>query len=217
MSYYYYLVVSCGFQSRIGIFGGTFDPPHNGHLSAALFAREELGLEIVLMTVANEPWQKTMATHSSSLKEKNTLTSAKDRFEMLRAALGPYEKLEADDCEIKRGGLTYTTDTLTEVKNRFPESELILLLGADVANNLETWKKPDEVFEHSKVVVMTRPGVDHLDLPHGRKFEILHVPSVDVSGSQIRECLIAGESVNKMLPESVLKYIRAENLYQEKI
>ena len=123
------------FRRRIGVFGGTFDPPHIGHISAALAAMRKLELDFVLMVVANDPWQKTDKNETSSEFPNFVTSSSHDRYEMLKRALIGQESLIADDMEIARGGKTYTIDTVSELDDRFPDSDFFLLIGADVAKD----------------------------------------------------------------------------------
>ena len=120
---------------RLGVFGGTFDPVHVGHLVAAVNARHALGLDRVLLVVANQPWQK----------HARAVTPAPDRFAVVEAAVTNMEGLEASAVEVERGGPSYTADTLEELSRRYPDAELFLVIGADVADELDSWERMEAV------------------------------------------------------------------------
>jgi nicotinate-nucleotide adenylyltransferase len=132
---------------RIGIFGGTFDPPHLGHLVAALWAREALELERVLFVVANDPWQKSGRVHAS----------AEDRFAMTEAACRGVEGLEPSRIEIDRGGPSYTVDTVAELRRRWPRASLWLVVGSDVAASIATWHRAEALAGQVALAVVGRP------------------------------------------------------------
>ena len=134
---------------RIGIFGGTFDPIHVGHLVAAVNARHDLGLDRVVLMVANVPWQKAGA---------RKVTPAEDRFEMVKAAVGGVAGVEASRMEIDRGGPSYTADTIAEMAALHPEAELFVIVGWDVSAELGTWERLNEVRDLASLVVVNRPG-----------------------------------------------------------
>ena len=194
-------------ESRIGLFGGTFDPPHLGHLSAALAARDQLELDLVLFVVANDPWQKTEAGIE--------VTSAKHRLEMVKVAVSDFEGLQADDSEITRGGLTYTSTTLQEMKILYPNSELFLLVGGDVATELDTWKDTDLIRDNTTLVVVDRPGYLGAEPPADWKFKKVTAETPDIAGTEIRFRSRKGVEVKTMVSESVKAYIDEHGLYEE--
>tara|TARA_B100000073_G_scaffold245215_1_gene205745 strand:- start:2159 stop:2767 length:609 start_codon:yes stop_codon:yes gene_type:complete len=192
-------------KRRIGLFGGTFDPPHLGHLAAALAARDQLQLDKVLFVVANDPWQKTGA----GLK----VTLAKHRLEMTELVVSEFEGLEVDDSEIRRGGPTYTSATLKEMKTLFTDAELFLLVGGDVARELNTWKDSDYIQENAVMVVVDRPGYDGATPPGGWNFERVVAETPDVAGTEIRLLSSEGAEVRTMVSEAVKSYIDKHGLY----
>jgi len=194
-------------ESRIGLFGGTFDPPHLGHLAAALAARDQLELDLVLFVVANDPWQKTEAGIE--------VTSAQHRFEMARVAVSDFEGLQADNSEITRGGLTYTSATLQEMKIRFPNSDLFLLVGGDVATELDTWKDTDLIRDNATLVVVDRPGYLGAEPPAGWRFKRVIAETPDIAGTEIRFRSRKGAEVKTMVSEPVKSYIDENELYEE--
>ena len=203
------------FRRRIGVFGGTFDPPHIGHTSAALVAMRELELDFVLMVAANDPWQKTDQNEALSEISTFDVSLSDDRFEMLKRAVNGHEGLIADDMEIVRGGRTYTIDTVSELNDRFPESEFFLLIGADVAKDFDSWREPREICKQVNVVVLTRPGTDRSEIDEDWNFPVLDIPAIDVSAEEIRLRASKGESVDGMVSFLVEDYISSVGLYQD--
>jgi nicotinate-nucleotide adenylyltransferase len=142
-------VTERGRRERLGIFGGTFDPPHVGHLVTAVNVRHDLELDRVLLVVNDQPWQK-LGTRD--------ISPAADRYAMVEAAVGSVEGLEASRVEIDRGGMSYTADTLRTLLDEEPGRELFVILGSDAAVGLPTWERADEVRKLATVVVVERPG-----------------------------------------------------------
>ncbi len=194
-------------ESRIGLFGGTFDPPHLGHLAAALAARDQLELDLVLFVVANDPWQKIEAGIE--------VTSAQHRLAMVKVAVSEFGGLEADASEINRGGLTYTSTTLQEMKILFPSSDLFLLVGGDVAAELDTWKDTGLIRDNATLVVVDRPGYLGAGPPEGWKFKRVIAETPDIAGTEIRFRSRKGVEVKTMVSESVKSYIDEHGLYEE--
>src|SRR4051812_37587094 len=129
--------------SRLGVFGGTFNPIHIGHLVAAVNARQAFELDQVLMVVANDPWQKS----------DQILVPAEVRYRAVEAAVEGHGGLIASHLELDRGGLTYTVDTLRELKEKDPSTQLFLIVGTDVAANIESWRDPDEIAALAELIV----------------------------------------------------------------
>lgn len=186
------------------MFGGTFDPPHVGHLVAAVNARHEAHLDRVLLVVANEPWQKT------GLRD---LTPAEDRLAMVDAAVGEVEGLEASDLELRRGGPSYTADTLRQLHDEDPERELFLILGSDAAGGLPTWEGVGTVAELATIVVVERPGAEGGRPPEGFRYEMVSVPLLDVSSTDVRARCADGRPLDYLLTPGVIDCIRARDLY----
>ncbi|MBO0694017.1 MAG: nicotinate-nucleotide adenylyltransferase [Acidimicrobiaceae bacterium] len=191
---------------RIGVFGGTFDPIHVGHLVAAVNARHALGLDRVILMVANVPWQKAGT---------RAVTSAEARFELVRAAVGDVPGLEAGRQEIDRGGESYTADTLTELKEHHPDAELYLVIGWDVARNLATWDRQEDIQRLATLVIVNRPGVSRpsgLD-GDGWRVEEVTVPNLEISSTDLRERARDGRPLDYLVPEGVVRFMRARGLY----
>lgn len=202
-------------NERIGILGGTFDPPHNAHLILAQHAYEELKLTKVLFVPAGVPPHKT-----------RTRTPVEQRVDMLRIALDDVPYFELSRVEIDRPGPHYTIDTVRILQDQHPSAELFFIMGGDVFRDLPNWDRPQEMFETCKlaVAVMRRPGKDGDDITpdmHGDAIPglsqytiMLHSPLVEFSSTDIVERLVNGRSVRYMVPEPVLAYIKEHGLYQ---
>ncbi len=189
---------------RIGIFGGTFDPPHVGHLIAAICSRHELGLDRILMMVAGVPWQKV------GVRE---LTEARHRRAMTERAIEGIDGLEVSTLELDRPGDTYTVDTLRELNDQHPDAELFLIVGGDAAAGLLSWREPHEVAKLARLVVVARPPQVTAMPPDGFEFDLVEAPLVDLSSSELRERFASGKPVDFLTPERVAVYVRAHDLY----
>ena len=198
-----------GPPARWGLLGGTFDPPHCGHLAAARACRAALGLDRLLLVVANEPWQKV---------PQRSVTPAEDRLAMVEAAAGLVPGVEACRVEIDRGGPSYTVDTVEELgacaraAGEVPPS-LYLVVGADLVPSLPTWTRVDDLRRQVTLVVVTRPQSARAADPPG--WRVVHVQGdpVDVSSSEVRDRLDRGLPVEGLVPDAVIRCIRARGLY----
>lgn len=193
---------------RLGIFGGTFDPPHVGHMVTAVNVRFDLRLDRVLLVVNHQPWQKVGSRE---------ITPAEDRFAMVEAAVGDVEGLEASRIEIDRGGMSYTADTLDELLAEDPTRELFVILGTDAAAGLPTWERADEVRALSTIVVVERPGSGEGEPPPGWSWLRVEVPRLEVSSTDLRARAAAGRPLDYLLPGAVIATIAARGLYRETI
>jgi nicotinate-nucleotide adenylyltransferase len=189
---------------RLGVFGGTFDPVHIGHLVAAVNARHALSLDRVLLVVANRPWQKGY---------RSDLTPAEDRFAMVAAAVEGRPGLEASRLEIDRGGDTYTADTLEALAGDDPSCELFLIIGSDVGSELSTWVRPEVVRRLATLAVVDRPNAPRPRLGRGWRWEQVAIPQLDVLGSALRRRAAAGLPLDVLVPDAVLTHIRERGLY----
>jgi nicotinate-nucleotide adenylyltransferase len=190
-------------RERIGVFGGTFDPPHVGHLVTAVNVRYALDLTRVLLVVANVPWQK---------EGSRVITDAADRLAMVEAAVAGVDGLEASSIEIERGGPSYTIDTLAELQRRHPDAELFVVLGGDAAAGLPSWERFDDVARQATMVVVDRPGTTAA-LPAGPAWVRVEVPRLDVSSTDLRERVADGRPLDYLLPPAVVERIRWRGLY----
>jgi len=191
---------------RLGILGGTFDPPHAGHLAAALAVQTQVGLDDVVLMVANEPWQKV---------GDRQVTPARLRFEMTDALVQGISGLRAGDREIRRGGPTYTVNTLEEILAEQPDTEIFLIVGADTAQRLDTWHRASEVVSLSTIVIVNRDDVTNTasGFLHDARVVNVSMKPVDVSSSAIRESVACGESIDSATSASVVSIIHDHSLY----
>lgn len=193
-------------MERIGVFGGTFDPPHVGHLVTAVNVRHHLGLDRVLLVVANRPWQKVGT---------RPITGAQDRLAMVAAAVRGVEGLEASDLEIRRGGDSYTADTLAALRELDASAELFVILGADAAAGLDTWERIDEVRDTSTLVVVDRPGTAPTVALDGFDWTHVEVPRLEVSSTDLRERVRDGRPLDYLLPRDVIAFLAERDLYAD--
>lgn len=196
------MVTSTG--GRIGVFGGTFDPPHVGHLAAAVNARHDLALDVVLLMVANVPWQKV---------DERPISPAEDRLELVRLAVGDVEGLEVSDLEIRRGGDSYTADTVTELLDEEPDREVFVIVGSDAAEGLPSWARVDEVRERAVIVVVDRPG-GSWGPPEGWVTERVEVPKLEISSTDLRARVAQGRPLDFLVPPAVVSGIKTLGLYR---
>lgn len=188
---------------RVGILGGTFDPVHVGHLVAAAEVRSALALDRVLLMVANLPWQKG----------GRRLTPAEDRLAVVEAAVKGAEGLEASRMEIDRGGESYTADTLEQLLAEDPGRELYLVVGADVAAELYTWRRVDVVARLARLVVVTRGGVASPEVGPPWRVDRVEIPALEISSSDLRERSRAGRPLDFLVPRAAIECIRRRGLY----
>lgn len=192
---------------RIGVLGGTFDPVHVGHLATAAEVRHALRLDTVLLVVAASPWQKVGTRE---------ITPASDRLAVVEAAIADADGLEASALEMERDGPTYTADTLAVLHETEPDAELFLIVGADVAAELDTWVRVAEVQAAATLVVVLRPGTDvSVGSLHelGWRVESVTVPALDISSTDLRERLAEGRPVDFLIPTQAVRVIRERGLY----
>jgi nicotinate-nucleotide adenylyltransferase len=191
--------------ARIGVFGGTFDPPHMGHFVVAQDVTEQLGLDrLLFMPVATPPH-----------KPANEPAPAELRVRMLDAGLRDDPRMQVSRLEVERGGVSYTVDTLRELKDRSAHDELLLVIGSDQLASFSTWRSPDEVVRLARLVVMNRGelGVVEAGAHANVPFETVPVTRVDVSSTEVRRRLREGRSIRYWVPERVRELIEKEHLY----
>ena len=198
---------------KIAIMGGTFDPIHYGHIKTAEKVMEKLQLDRVLFIPSGSP------AHKSAQE----VTEAEIRYEMIKEAIGGYEKFEISDMEIRREGYTYTYDTLVQLHETYNPSEIIYIIGTDVVAELDTWYKYKEDFKLCKFAVVTRGGYEQdyhnqaIQKMAGLGADIIpvEVPQIDISSSDIRKRVREGQAIEDMLPPKVIEIIKRENLYND--
>ena len=202
---------------RIGIFGGSFDPIHQGHLILAEQCREKAQLDQV--------WFVPCAT--SPHKADGANGSNRQRKEMIELALAGHEPFRFSSMELDRGGVSYTVETLTTFAETYPDDELFFLMGDDSLESFDRWREPGQILELATPVVVNRPGSGNVDLSVLEKFvdaerfdEIkqtqVESPRIEISSSEIRRRTTNGESIRFLMPRSVERYIQSQKLYQEK-
>lgn len=190
----------------IGIFGGSFNPPHLGHLVVIEAVRDQLKLDkVIFVPAARNP-----------NKPNSLLTSSQARLEMTELAVKNCRGFEVSDMEIKRKGISYTIDTVMEMSALHPGSPLSLIIGADNLLEFGTWKSPEEIIARAELVVMRRPGFpDEIGKnKYARGGKIVNVPQIGISGTDIRRRVKLGQSIRFLVPERVEEYINFKMLYK---
>jgi len=188
---------------RIGLFGGTFDPPHVGHLVTAVNVRHALELDLVIMMVANVPWQK---------EGTRPITPALDRLAMVEAAVSDVALLRPGREEIDLGGNSFTADTLAVLAQEYPGAEFFTVIGDDAAAGLRTWTRWEEVVEQSQLVVVDRPG-EAVALADDIDWIRVEVPRLAVSSTDLRARFTDGRPLDYLVTQPVLDVIRERGLY----
>lgn len=193
--------------SRVGIFGGTFDPPHLGHLAAASEAAVRAELDEIVFVPTGDPWQKN----------HRELTGSATRLVMTRLAAEPDPRFRVSTCDIDRPGPTYAVDTVADVRAEYAHPvELYFILGADSLENLHTWHRVDELYKTVKFIAVNRPGHSRrrADSLTGAEVEFVDMPGVAVSSSECRRRVAEAEPIRYLVPDSVDAYIAEHGLYR---
>lgn len=188
-------------MTRIGLLGGTFDPPHLGHLVAAETARDVLGLDAVHLLVAGRPWMK------------GDETPAEHRVAMARAAVADDPNLSVDDREARRDGPTYTADTLAELHAERPEVTWTFLLGTDAAASLPDWHRSEEAVALAEWAVVQRPGAPWPTHHLADRLQRVEIPQIDISSTDLRARVADGRSIRYLVPAAVEDHVREHRLY----
>jgi nicotinate-nucleotide adenylyltransferase len=200
---------------RLGIFGGSFDPVHYGHLLLAEHCREQCRLDAVWFVPAAVPPHK----------QDRSLSSAADRLEMLKLAIGGYEPFTVCSTELNRGGVSYTVDTLQQLHDELPDAELFFLMGADSLADLPTWREPDRICELAIPLIVRRAGSpepnisvlaklmtpDRIEAVRQNQVEM---PIIELSATDLRRRVAASQSIRFRTPRAVEKYIESHRLYK---
>ena len=197
---------------RVGVFGGTFDPVHLGHLIVAEQCREQAKLDLVLFIPAARPPHKL----------DQPLTSFLHRREMLSLAVAGQPAFRVDDLEKDRQGPSYTVDTLEELQRRQPGSELFLIVGADCLPDLPSWHQPARIVDLACLLIVARPGwtvwpIERLraalGIPGMLRYEVVNVPQIEIASRDLRRRVAAGQSIRYLVPRAVECYIEEHRLY----
>jgi len=198
--------------ARVGILGGTFNPPHLAHLICATAAADQLSLDRVLLTPVAVPPHK----------EADGDPGAHERLELCRLAVAGDERIEVCDLEVARGGSSYTVDTLRALHERDPENQLTFILGGDIALGLPNWHEPEAVLELATLAVAERAGASRREIseriegafPGVASLTFFEMPRIDISSSEIRSRVAGGRPIRYLVPDAVADRIDQEGLYR---
>ena len=195
---------------KLGLFGGTFDPIHLGHLILAEQCREACKLDKVWFVVAGEPPHK-----------RGDRTAASHRLEMVRIAIAGHPSLEVSEIETNRPGPHYSVETLEAIHAERPDDDLHFIIGADSLVDLPIWREPERIARLATIVVVNRPGIDAADTsqipnlgPDARPFRFVTIPQIGIASSDLRRRMAEGRSVRYMIPRGVEAYLDAHKLYR---
>ena len=199
-------------MKKYGIFGGSFNPIHYGHLMICEYIKEEMGLDKVIFIPTGNPPHKDLGV------------SAEDRYEMVRLAIFPNPDFEISDIETTRVKLSYTVDTIRELKKIYKEEKLYFLIGLDSLFQLKTWKKIGDLSQEIEFVVALRPGyidkeeinreIDFLRENFGTKINLIKTPLYEISSTDLRDRIHEGKSLRYLIPKKVLDYIEESGFYK---
>lgn len=199
-------------MKKYGIFGGSFNPIHYGHLMICEYIKEEMGLDKVIFIPTGNPPHKDLGV------------SAEDRYEMVRLAISPNPDFEISDIETTRVKLSYTVDTIRELKEIYKEEKLYFLIGLDSLFQLKTWKKIGDLSQEIEFVVALRPGyidkeeinneIDFLRDNFGTRINLIKTPLYEISSTDLRDRIHQGKSLRYLIPKKVLDYIEESGFYK---
>ena len=196
---------------RLGIFGGSFDPVHNGHLALARACQQQAALDEVWFT----------PTAIQPLKHRGPKATNAERVEMLRLVVDDRDSWRVCTIEVDRGGPSYTVDTLRQLREELPEVQLFFMIGSDAQRDIPRWKEPDVIFSLATPLIVHRAGEAHPDLPaiatlctRETQPQIIEMQPVDVSSTEIRRRIAVGESLDGLVPPAVAAYIAEHRLYR---
>lgn len=199
-------------MKKYGIFGGSFNPIHYGHLMICEYIKEEMGLDKVIFIPTGNPPHKEIGV------------SAEDRYEMVKLAISPNPDFEISDIETTRVNLSYTVDTIRELKKIYKKEKLYFLIGLDSLFQLKTWKKIGDLSQEIEFVVALRPGyidkeeinneIDFLRENFGTKINLIKTPLYEISSTDLRDRIHEGKSLRYLIPKKVLNYIEESGFYK---
>ena len=199
-------------MKKYGIFGGSFNPIHYGHLMICEYIKEEMGLDKVIFIPTGNPPHKDLEL------------SAEDRYEMVRLAISPNPDFEISDIETTRVKKSYTVDTIRELKKIYKEEKLYFLIGLDSLFQLKTWMKIGDLSQEIEFVVALRPGyldreeinkeIDFLRENFGTKINLINTPLYEISSTDLRDRIREGKSLRYLIPKKVLDYIEESGFYK---
>lgn len=201
-------------QRKVGILGGTFDPPHMGHLMLAEWAREEVGLDQILFLPAGSPYKK----------KDHPVQDGADRLKMVELAIAGHEGFAVSDLELSRKGSTYTFETMELLNRLHPQTEYYFIMGSDCLFSIQDWKEPGRIFAACHVIAAARNASSREELEKKRKeleerygasIRLLFFPEIEISSSEIRKRAAEGRSIRYMVPDGVIRYIEDRGLYRK--
>lgn len=200
-------------MKKTGIMGGSFNPIHNGHLEIAECALKEYDLDEILF----------IPNHCPPHKDSSEMIDAALRLQMVELAIQGHPHYTVSDMEIKKGGLSYTYLTVTELKDRHPDTDFYFLMGADSLADFRKWRNADVIASKCHVLAAMRDDMDNEDVTHlaeelsreyGGDFSLLEIPPTHISSTQIRKLLREGKEISGMVPEVVERFIAERNVYK---
>ncbi|MBC7915719.1 MAG: nicotinate-nucleotide adenylyltransferase [Pyrinomonadaceae bacterium] len=189
---------------KIGLFFGSFNPIHIGHLIIANYVAHYTHVDQVWLVVSPH----------NPLKSKSDLINMYDRLEMAKLATDTADNIKVSDVELKLPQPSYTIDTLTHLKERYPEHEYTLIMGSDNLKSLKKWKNYELLLRDYKILVYPRPGYEDLELISHPSVTLTDTPQMEISSTFIRKSLLGGKNVQFFVPDSVLEFIDSKNLYR---
>jgi len=199
-------------MAELGVLGGTFNPPHIGHLIMLEEAIDQLGLDRIMLMPVSEPPHKEVPDDPG----------ADVRLELCRRTVADDERLEVCALEIERGGASYTADTLRALHDREPEHQLTFIVGGDMALSFPSWREPQAILELARLAVAEREGLQRADIARrltplhdGSRVAFFDMPRIDVSSSAIRERVAAGRTIRRLVPTEVAREIERRDLYRQ--
>jgi nicotinate-nucleotide adenylyltransferase len=191
--------------NRIGIFGGTFDPPHKGHIAIAEQAIRQLSLDRVYFVPAYIPPHKFL----------RSATTARQRIAMVKLSIGGLKKIKVSSVELERRGVSYTIDTLRTFHKKYPSAELVLIIGADNLAQFDKWRSQRSILKLASLAVYRRKGFAILSNNDKISYAHLKGPMLLVSSTEVRQNIINGSSIKSLVPRPVYMYIQRHKLYSQ--
>ena len=189
---------------KVGLFFGSFNPVHTGHMIIAHYMAEYTDLEQVWIIVSPQ----------NPFKKKDTLANDYDRLHLVHLAIGDHLHLRASNIEFNLPKPSYTIDTLTYLHEKYPEHEFCLIMGGDNLASLPKWKNYEQILAHHHIYVYSRPNIDPGPLVNHPRVTMAEAPLLDILASFIRQCIRSGKSVQYMVPDAVFAYLKDTNLYR---
>ena len=194
-----------GVKKKIGLFFGSFNPVHIGHMIIANYMVTQTDLDNVWLVVSPQ----------NPLKPKNTLARDFDRLHLVRLAIGDNPKLKASNIEFDLPKPSYTIDTLIHLKEKYPQNEFVLIMGGDNLKSLHKWKNYEILLRDYQIYIYKRPSYELGDLATHQNIHLFEAPLMQISASYIRKCLKNGKSVQYLVPEAVFEYLETSNIYKK--